>query len=119
MEFERGPNARTEGYSISGSHAKSVALNCGGTLSGGKRFSVSGPVRTGSGAAARQAKVATIKSILAAKGVTFVEAVDADCFTGMDHEVFLRRVQVCANAIIPKGYLPIARRFNAGIDRTF
>src|SRR5688500_14446899 len=52
MEFERGPRASTEGYSIRGSHAKSVALNCGGTLSGGNRFSVSGPVPAGSSGAA-------------------------------------------------------------------
>src|SRR5262245_55444162 len=34
----------TEGYSMNGSQAKSVALNPGGSLSGGKRFSVRGPV---------------------------------------------------------------------------
>src|SRR5258708_6858903 len=34
----------TEGYSISGSHAKSVALKPAGTRSGGKRLSVCGPV---------------------------------------------------------------------------
>src|SRR5438105_1781612 len=32
-----------EGYSIKGSQANSVDLNPGGTFSGGKRFSVSGP----------------------------------------------------------------------------
>ena len=37
-----------EGYSTSGSQANSVALNPGGTFSGGKRFSVSGPVFGGS-----------------------------------------------------------------------
>jgi len=48
----RGPNASTEGYSINGSQAKRVALNCAGTVSGGNRFSVSGPVRAGSWGAA-------------------------------------------------------------------
>src|SRR5579871_2756775 len=38
----------TEGYSMSGSQANSVALNPAGTFSGGKRFSVCGPVRGGS-----------------------------------------------------------------------
>src|SRR5438046_1105674 len=41
----RGPPAMTEGYSISGSQANSVALKPGGTFSGGKRFSVAGPGR--------------------------------------------------------------------------
>src|SRR6185295_14946485 len=67
MEFARGPKARTEGYSIRGSHAKSVALNCGGTLIGGNRFSVSGPVRTASWADARLTRVATNRSILTRK----------------------------------------------------
>src|SRR5579864_3681075 len=40
----------TDGYSMSGSQAKRVALKPGGTLSGGKRFSVCGPVRGGSAA---------------------------------------------------------------------
>src|SRR5207247_171929 len=44
----RGPAAMTEGYSMSGSQANSVALKPAGTLSGGKRFSVRGPVRGGS-----------------------------------------------------------------------
>src|SRR5438094_3330861 len=44
----RGPRAMTDGYSMSGSQAKSVALNPAGTFSGGKRFSVSGPVLFGS-----------------------------------------------------------------------
>src|SRR5882762_9608120 len=39
-----GPIEMTDGYSMSGSQAKSVALKPGGTLSGGKRFSVAGPV---------------------------------------------------------------------------
>ncbi len=43
----RGPAAITEGYSISGSQANSVALKPGGTFSGGKRFSVAGPVDGG------------------------------------------------------------------------
>jgi hypothetical protein len=34
----------TDGYSMSGSQANRLALNPGGTLSGGKRFSVAGPV---------------------------------------------------------------------------
>src|SRR5687767_11472929 len=34
----------TDGYSMSGSQAKSVALKPGGSFSGGKRFSVAGPV---------------------------------------------------------------------------
>src|SRR6266542_3585286 len=55
MEFGRGPNARTEGYSINGSQAKSVALNPGGILRGGNRISVSRPVRIDSWAAARRA----------------------------------------------------------------
>src|SRR5262245_39316049 len=38
----------TDGYSISGSQAKSVALKPAGTFSGGNRFSVCGPVRAGS-----------------------------------------------------------------------
>src|SRR5688572_12448079 len=45
-----GPAAMTDGYSISGSQAKSVALNPGGRRSGGKRFSVAGPVFAGSSA---------------------------------------------------------------------
>jgi len=57
-------NARTEGYSIKGSQAKSVALNCGGSLSDGNRFSVSGPVRAGSSAAAREAKDTMSTSVL-------------------------------------------------------
>jgi hypothetical protein len=36
---------------MSGSQAKRVALKPGGTLSGGNRFSVAGPVRGGSWAA--------------------------------------------------------------------
>src|SRR5262245_38794273 len=40
----------TDGYSMSGSHAKSVALKPAGTFSGGKRFSVGGPTRGGSSA---------------------------------------------------------------------
>src|ERR1043165_1331888 len=55
MEFGRGPKARTEGYSISGSQARSVALNSGGTLRGGNRFSVSGPVVPDAWATARRA----------------------------------------------------------------
>src|SRR5262245_38757552 len=35
----------TEGYSMSGSQANRVALKPAGTLSGGNRFSVAGPVR--------------------------------------------------------------------------
>src|SRR5205809_1113222 len=83
MEFERGPKARTEGYSIRGSHAKSMALNCGGTLIGGNRFSVSGPVRTASWAVARQTRDATNSSVLTRKSgaVPFRESRDAKCFT--------------------------------------
>src|SRR5438477_6235527 len=44
-EFAFGPAAMTEGYSMNGSQANSVALNPGGSLRGGKRFSVRGPVR--------------------------------------------------------------------------
>src|SRR6185369_12800981 len=79
MEFGPGPKARTEGYSIRGSHAKRVALNCGGTLIGGNRFSVSGPVRTASWAArdATKSSVTTRKS----GAVTFPESRDAKCFT--------------------------------------
>src|SRR4051812_27974186 len=47
IEPGRGPGATAEGYSTSGSQAKRVALNPGGTLSAGNRFSVSGPVRGG------------------------------------------------------------------------
>src|SRR5262245_34773975 len=65
MESERDPNARTEGYSMRGSQAKSVALKFGGTLIGGNRFFVSGPVRTASLAAARQARDATNRSVTA------------------------------------------------------
>src|SRR5262245_21599300 len=46
-EFAVGPAAMTEGYSMNGSQAKSVALNPGGSFSGGNRFSVAGPT-TGS-----------------------------------------------------------------------
>ena len=81
MEFERGPPARTEGYSISGSHAKSVVLNCGGTLIGGNRFSVSGPVRAGYRAAARQARDAMNKSGIACKSeaIRFSKSLHARC----------------------------------------
>src|SRR5262245_64853076 len=41
----RGPSAITDGYEIIGSHAKRVALKPGGSASGGKRFSFSGPGR--------------------------------------------------------------------------
>src|SRR5262245_53180371 len=46
--FAVGPAAITEGYSISGSQAKSVTLKPGGTFNGGNRFSVCGPVFGGS-----------------------------------------------------------------------
>src|SRR6266480_3950259 len=39
-----GPIEMTDGYSIMGSQANSVALKPAGTLSGGKRFSVAGPI---------------------------------------------------------------------------
>src|SRR5262245_21644749 len=44
MERGRGPSAMADGYSMSGSQANRVALNPSGSLSGGNRFSVSGPV---------------------------------------------------------------------------
>src|SRR5262245_6929458 len=47
----RDPRAITEGYSMSGSQANSVALNPAGTTSGGKRFSVVGPVSAGTSSA--------------------------------------------------------------------
>src|SRR5262245_18235176 len=43
-EFAVGPAAMTDGYSMNGSQANNVVLNPAGSLSGGKRFSVSGPV---------------------------------------------------------------------------
>src|SRR5437899_484866 len=89
MEFARGPKARTEGYSISGSHAKSVALNCGGTFSAGNRFSVSGPVRVGSWAAARTTITATnsVKTGQTGKYLTFIVATEL----GLIEEVQVRR----------------------------
>src|SRR5947199_10725924 len=89
MEFARGPKARTEGYSISGSHAKSVALNCGGTFRGGNRFSVSGPVRAGSWAATRPTITATnsVKTGQTGKYLTFIVATEL----GLIEELQLRR----------------------------
>src|ERR1700722_11896640 len=55
-----GPTAMTDGYSMSGSQANSVALKPGGTFSGGKRFSVAGPV--GAGAPASRNTMAAIGS---------------------------------------------------------
>src|SRR5687767_13028940 len=43
-ELAVGPAAMTDGYSMNGSQANSVALNPGGSLRGGKRLSVSAPV---------------------------------------------------------------------------
>ena len=40
----RGPTEMTDGYSIRGSHANKVALNPGGTVMGGNRFSVAEPI---------------------------------------------------------------------------
>src|SRR2546428_794907 len=85
MEFARGPKARTEGYSISGSQAKSVALNCGGTLRGGKRLSVSGPIRAASWPAARQTRDAMNRSVRASRrgAGRLQDSRGAKCFTLM------------------------------------
>src|SRR5262249_46361690 len=60
----RGPRAITDGYSTMGSQANSVALNPAGTWSGGKRFSVCGPVFAGSAANAGSAtrSISTVTS---------------------------------------------------------
>src|SRR5262245_23453710 len=44
-EVAVGPAAMTDGYSMNGSQANSVARNPGGNLRAGNRFSVCGPVR--------------------------------------------------------------------------
>src|SRR6516165_10356363 len=60
----RGPAEMTDGYSISGSQAKSVALKPGGTLRGGKRFSVSGPLFGGSWTAPSRTRLAKAQRIM-------------------------------------------------------
>src|SRR5947208_722251 len=62
-ELAFGPAAMTEGYSINGSQAKSVAWNPGGSFKGGKRFSVAGPERGPSPARPANALARTSKAI--------------------------------------------------------
>src|SRR4051794_22787700 len=76
----RGPAAIADGDSIRGAHAKSVARNPGGTLSGGNRDSVSGPVRGGASPALARAANRKAPQAPRARMVGGIAGEEADSF---------------------------------------
>src|SRR2546426_7548227 len=67
----------TEGYSMRGSQAKSVAVKPSGTFSGGKRCSVLGPVTGGASPAAETATQKMARPVLALKAPSLQSTVES------------------------------------------